>query len=62
MSKCVKNKDLSNDFRGESVKLQPTIIHSETVKSVDHFKYLEALINSKLKFSKNCDIIFKKGQ
>ena len=50
-----KPKNLSISFRKESVL-------SETVESVDHLAYLEMVTDSKLKFSKNCDIIFKKGQ
>ena len=57
-----KAKDFSNDFRKESIQLQPTIVHNETVEYVDHFKYLGMIMDSKLKFSKPCDVIFKKIQ
>ena len=45
-----KTKDLSNDFRKESVQPQPTIIDNETFESVGHFKYLGMVTDSKLKF------------
>ena len=57
-----KTKVLAVDFRKESVQPQPTVIHNETVESADHFKYLGMVMDSKLKFSRNRDIIFKKGQ
>ena len=56
-----KTKDVSTDFRKENVQPQLTIIHSETVDSVDRFKYLGMVMDSKQKFGNNCDIIFKKG-
>ena len=56
-----KTKDPSIDFRRKGTQPDPTV-HSETVKSVDHYNYLETTIDSNLKFSKNCDIIFRKGQ
>ena len=57
-----KTKEFPTDFRKESVQAQSTIIHNETVESVDHFKYLGMVMASKLKFSKYCRLIFKKGQ
>ena len=51
-----ETKDLYIDFRKESVQPQSTNIHNETVESVDHLKYLGMVKDSKLKFSKNCDI------
>ena len=56
----LNTKDLSINFRKESVQPQSTIIHNETVESVDHFKCLGMVMDSKLKLSKNCNIIHKK--
>ena len=55
-----KPKDLSTDARKESVQPQPNIIYDETVESVDHFKHLGMVMDSKLTFSKKCDM-FQKG-
>ena len=35
-----KTKDLSIDFTRKSTQPDPTVIHSETVESVDHYKYI----------------------
>ena len=56
-----KTTDLSSDFRKESVQPQSTITHNETAESVNRFKYLGMVMDSKQKFGNNCDIIFKKG-
>ena len=58
----LKTKDLSIDFRRKGTQPDLTVIHSETVESVDHYKYLGTTIDSNLKFSKNFDIIFRNGQ
>ena len=55
-----KTKDLSINFWKESVQPQPTVIHDETVESVDRFKYHGMITDFKLKFSRNYDIIFQK--
>ena len=57
-----KTKDLSTNFKKESVQPCPAIIQNESVESADHFLYLGMVMDSKLKFSKHCDTIFKKGQ
>ena len=57
-----KTTDLPSDFRKESVQAQPTIIYNETVEFVDHFQYFGMVMDSKLKFSKISDTIFKKGR
>ena len=56
-----QTKYLFIDFRRENTPPEPTVINRETVESVDHYKHLVTTIDSKLKFSKNCDI-FRKGQ
>ena len=57
-----KTKDLSTNFKKESVQPCPAIIQNESVESADHFLYLGMVMDSKLKFSKHRDIIFTKGQ
>ena len=47
-----KTKDISIDFRRKGAQPDPTIIHSETVESVDHYEYLGTTIDSNLKFRK----------
>ena len=57
-----KTKDLCIDFRRKGTQLDPTVIRSETVESVDHYEYLGTTIDYNHTFSKKCDIIFRKGQ
>ena len=46
----LNTKYLSIDFRRKSTHPQPTVIHNETVESVDYYKYLGSKFDSKLKF------------
>ena len=51
-----KTKDLSIDCRRKGTEPDPTFIHSETVESVDRYKYLGTTIDSNLKLGNTCDI------
>ena len=42
----LKTKDLSIDFRRKNTQPEPTVIHSEMVELVDHYKYLGTTIDS----------------
>ena len=59
---CRKQKIFPSISGEKELSLSPLYKHSETVESVDHYTFLGTTIDSKLKFSTHCDIIFRKGQ
>ena len=60
---CQEQKIFQLNLGGEKkVQPQPTVIHSETVESVDHIKYLGTVADSEHWFSKTYDSILKKSQ
>ena len=60
---CQKQKIFSPLNLGKKAfNRSPLSFTIKLVGSVDHYKYLGIVMDFKLKFSKNCDIIFKKGQ
>jgi len=56
-----KTKDMIIDFRTRTVDHVTTIIKGQTVEQVESFKYLGTIIDSKLSFESNCDMVCKKG-
>ena len=46
------------DFRKENVQPQPSIICNETAESVDQFKYLKMVMDSKLKITGRKKVTF----
>ena len=57
-----KTKELVFDERSEKSDFVPIKISNEKVEVVETFKYLGTIIDSKLNFSDNADMIFKKCQ
>ena len=57
-----KTKELIIDFRKKKEPVKPTMIDNEEIEIVDHYKYLGTIIDSKLTFNQNTDLIYKKGQ
>jgi len=56
-----KTKDMIIDFRTRTVDHVTTIIKGQTVEQVESFKYLGTIIDLKLSFESNCDMVCKKG-
>ena len=57
-----KTKDMIIDFRTRPVDHVTTIIKGEAVDQVENFKYLGIVIDSKLSFELNCEMVCKKSQ
>ncbi|MBN3317390.1 TSN11 protein, partial [Atractosteus spatula] len=57
-----KTKELVVDFRRKKVKPTPVYIHGSGMEMVDSYKYLGVHIYDRLEWSKNIEVIYKKGQ
>lgn len=57
-----KTKELNIDFRHGSVATQGRVNYDQQVEVVDSLKYLCAIIENKLRFDKNCEVLCKKDQ
>ena len=57
-----KTKELLIDFRRGPHPTQNTVINGQPVEIVPSYKYLGTIIDSKLKFDENTDMLCKKGQ
>jgi len=49
------------DFRTCALRYDTTIIKDQAVDCVESYKYLRTVIDSKLTFEKNCEMVCKKG-
>ena len=57
-----KTKELVLDARKTKNVFVPVKVNNKPVKVVSNFKYLGTLIDNKLSFSDNSDLIYKKSQ
>ena len=57
-----KTKELVLDARKTKILFVPVKVNNEPVEVVSNFKYLGTLIDNKLSFSDNSDLISKKSQ
>lgn len=57
-----KTKDICIDFRRHAPATQCTVIDGQEVESVVKYKYLGSIIDNKLTFEDNMEMICKKGQ
>ncbi len=57
-----KTKDMCIDFRHHVPKTESTVIDGQEVESVVRYKYHGSIIDNKLTFGENTDMICKKGQ
>ena len=57
-----KTKELELDARKTKNVFVPVKVNNEPVEMVSNFKYLGTLIDNKLNFSDNSDLIYKKLQ
>ncbi len=57
-----KTKDVSIDFRKKSRPLILTVTKRKTVERVPTYKYLGIVIDNKLPFNENTDVVCKKAQ
>ena len=55
-----KTKELVLDARKTKILFVPLKVNDEPVKVVSNFRYLDTLIDNKLCFSDNSDLIYKK--
>ena len=60
--KVGKTKELVLDARKRKKKIVPVKVNNEPVEVVSNFKYVGSLIDNKLSFSDNSDLIYKKSQ
>ena len=56
-----KTKDMIIDFRTSTVDHITTTIKGQDVDCVESYKYLAIVIDSKLTFNLNCEMVCKKG-
>ncbi len=56
-----KTKDMIIDFRKQAHPHEVTSIISQKIESVQSYKYLGTIIDSKLNFEVNCEAVCKKG-
>ena len=54
-----KTKELVLDARKTKILFVPLKVNDEPVKVVSNFRYLDTLIDNKLSFSDNSDLIYK---
>ena len=57
-----KTKELCIDFRRDPQVTRETVIDNQAVEIVSSYKYLGTVIDNKLKFTENTDMLHKKGQ
>ena len=57
-----KTKDMCIDFRRHAPATESTVIDGQEVESVVRYKYLGSIIDNKLTFGENTNMICKKGQ
>ncbi len=57
----LKTKDMIIDFRKNVPMHTVTYIKGQTVESVQSYKYLGTIIDSKLRFEANCEAVCRKG-
>ena len=57
-----KTKELVLDARKTKILFLPVKVNNEPVKVVSNFRYLDTLIDNKLCFSDNSDLIYKKSK
>lgn len=57
-----KTKDMLIDFRRKPHRHEVTLIKGQTIEYVQTYKYLGTIIDSKLSFEENCEMVCKKGQ
>ncbi len=60
-AKDMKTKDMIIDFRKNDPMHKVTYIKGQTVESVQSYKYLGTIIDSKLSFEANCEAVCRKG-
>ena len=57
-----KTKDMCIDFRHKAYNPTTTIINGQDIAIVHQYKYLGNIIDDKLTFNSNTDMLCKKGQ
>lgn len=57
-----KTKEMMVDFRGKPSPHQPVSIQGKDIEVVHTYKYLGVLVDDKLHWSSNTDVVYKKGQ
>ena len=57
-----KTKELVVDLRRSKTPMTPVSIQGHNVDIVEHYKYLGVFIDNKLDWTKNTEVLYKKGQ
>ncbi len=57
-----KTKEMCIDCRQTPQNIQSSVVNGQTVDIVTNYRYLGTIIDGKLKFDLNSDILYKKGQ